>query len=80
MNVSSENPVSVSQSPNTGKKKPGRKAILSIYKDKLLALVRSGVSIEDAAIALGIGESTIYLWKQMGAKQRSACIVAFWRR
>lgn len=49
----------------------GKRSLLPIYKDKLVALVASGVSIEDAAIYLGIGESTIYLWKQLGMKQKS---------
>jgi len=39
-------------------------------KDKIIEYVREGVSFHDACVALGIGESTLYHWKQKGKKQK----------
>lgn len=44
----------------------GRTPKLNDVKEKLIELVRNGVSHEDAAMSVGIHEATLYNWKKRG--------------
>lgn len=41
-------------------------------RQKILYAISLGASVEDAARAAGIGESTFYLWQEKGRKARAA--------
>lgn len=59
-------------------RKTGRKEKIHSVRDDIVALIRSGVSHEDAAAMVGISEATLYRWKEKGRVGDAPVYITFY--